>query len=91
MTTKNVAIQVLFRDPDTQDVIGAENGTGTTEDDGLTVVIGNGYLPYITTVPPADILRTLIPPPVELPAVSGVSRVDDVEANTSTLTFTLPE
>lgn len=88
MTTKTVSIQIVWRDPETNDVIAGENTTGTTEDEGATVVIGNGYVPNILTANPADIQRTLIPPPTELPPPSGVSRVDDVEANTSTLTFT---
>jgi hypothetical protein len=87
MTTKTVAIQVLIRDPETSEVISCDNATGTTEDDGVTVVIGNGYAPNILSVPPVDILRTLIPPPVDLAAPASVSRVDDAEANTSTLTF----
>lgn len=87
MTTKTVAIQVLIRDPETSEVISCDNANGTTEDDGVTVVIGNGYAPNILTVPPADILRTLIPPPTDLPAPASVSRVDDAENNISTLTF----
>lgn len=91
MTLKNLAIQVLIRDPDTQEVISAETVQGTTEDEGATVVIPIGYVPNILTVPPADILRTLIPIPTELPLPSGISRTDDVVSETSTLTFTLPE
>lgn len=88
MTTKGVSIQVLIRDPDTNEVLTLEPAYGTTDDEGATVVIGNGYLPSLLTVDPVNILRTLIPPPTDLPPPSGVSRVDDAEANTSTLTFT---
>ncbi|MCA3080531.1 MAG: hypothetical protein ING71_17285 [Rhodocyclaceae bacterium] len=86
MTTKTVSLQVLLRD-ENQQVISAENAIGSTEDDGATVTIPNGYLPSILTVPTTDILRTVIPPPTDLPAPSSVARTNDEEANTSTLVF----
>jgi hypothetical protein len=86
MPTQNCDVAVILRDSEGVQV-GSENALGTTEDNGVTVVVPLGYLPSLLTAPLADITRTVIPPPVYLPAPAGVSRLDDVEANTSTLSF----
>jgi hypothetical protein len=46
-------------------------------------------LPNIDTVPAADIRVIVSPPPVEYQPAAFVARVDDAEANISTLTFNL--
>ena len=96
MTTRAASIDVLVRD-DAQGtatgtpfgVINVEMAQGTTEDDGVTVVIGNGYLPNIGSAAPADIKVTVHQPPIETQPAALLSRVDDAVENTSTLTFNL--
>ena len=88
MVTKNISLVALVRDPQTNEIVTSDPGFGTTEDEGTTVVIPHGYMPNILTVNPSDILRTLIPIATDIGPPSGVSRVDDPDLNTSTLTFT---
>ena len=86
MTTKTADISITIRDTE-GNPISNQNAIGATNDDGVTVTINLGYLADILTVPPADIVFNLIPPPVPLAPASVVSRTDDVENNTSTITF----
>lgn len=90
MTLKNVYISALMRDPE-GNIIGADNATGQTEDEGVTCVVPVGYLSNITTVLPADITVTLIPLPSVVLPTGVLSRVDDVEAETTTVVFAYPE
>ena len=85
---KQVLVEEALRDPVTNDIVGFNQALGVTEDEGLTVVIPNGYVPLIETTPAEDIKVTLIPPQTIITPATLVSRVNDAEANTSTLTFT---
>ena len=87
---KQVLVEEYLRDPVTNDIVGTNQALGITEDDGLTCVIPNGYVPNIETTPAEDIRVTLIPPQTLITPATLTSRVNDVEANTSTLTFTFP-
>ena len=98
MTTKHCTVEVYLRDNAEGTIagvpnahIGVESAQGTTEDDGTTVVVPNGYLPSIHLAAAADIKVTVHLPSVENQPAELVSRVDDAEANTSTLTFVLPQ
>jgi len=101
---KQVHIQEAIRDPDTNDITHFNQALGVTDDDGITCVIPNGYVPLIETtaaeditvtlIPTTaaeDITVTLIPPQTQITPATLVSRVNDAEANTSTLVFTFPE
>jgi hypothetical protein len=96
MTTKAASIEVYVRD-NAEGTIGGtpfgiltvESAQGTTDDEGATVVIGNGYVPSIGNAAPADIKVTVHAPPVEKQPAELLSRVDDAIENTSTLTFNL--
>jgi hypothetical protein len=96
MTTRAASIDVILRDDEFGTTggtpfgaLGIEMAQGTTEDDGVTVVVGNGYLPSIGFAAPADIKVTVHQPPVEIQPAALVNRVDDAIENTSTLTFNL--
>ena len=88
---KQVHIQEAIRDPDTKDITHFNQALGVTDDDGITCVIPNGYVPLIETTAAEDITVTLIPPQTQITPAALVSRVNDAEANTSTLIFTFPE
>jgi len=88
---KQVHIQEAIRDPDTNDITHFNQALGVTDDDGITCVIPNGYVPLIETTAAEDITVTLIPPQTQITPATLVSRVNDAEANTSTLVFTFPE
>jgi hypothetical protein len=88
MPTEIVAVDAYIRDGEGT-VVTVQSAQGTTEDGGVTVVVPNGYLPNIDSVPAADIRVIVSPPPVEHQPAAFVSRVDDAEANTSTITFNL--
>jgi hypothetical protein len=86
MTAKNVALALDVRDAEGV-IMATHNAQGVTSDEGLTVVIPLGYLPPIEETPIADLHMTLIPPPEPKAPTALVSRVNDYEAGTSTLTF----
>ena len=96
MPTKPVTIEVIVRD-NTEGTLGGvpfaplyiESAQGSTEDEGATCIIGNGYVPSISNAAPADIKVTVHQPPVFNQPAELVSRVDDAVENTSTLTFNL--
>ncbi len=94
--TKPATIEVYVRDDEFGtnsgtpfNILNVETALGTTEDEGVTVVIGNGYVPSIGSAAPADIKVTVHQPPVFNQPAALVSRVDDAVENTSTLTFNL--
>jgi hypothetical protein len=87
MSRKTASVEILMRDAESN-ITGVQTAYGYTDDDGATVVIDNGNAPDIEAAAPADITVTVIPPPVPLTPATLVSRVNDAEANTSTLTFT---
>jgi hypothetical protein len=89
MAVKNVDLNVLIRDPE-GNIVSTENALGTTEDEGVTVVVPVGYVPHIGTVPIADVSLTLIPLPEVKPPASVVGRSDDFEAGNSTIIFAFP-
>lgn len=86
MTTKTVDMSLTLRD-ETGFPYSAQNAVGTTEDDGVTVVIPLGYLPNIAETPLTELSTNLLAPPVAIAPTSLVSRTDDFEAGTSTLVF----
>lgn len=90
MTLKTASIAVLIRDPE-GNIIGQENAYGPTDDEGLTVVVPIGYLSNIQNAAEGDITVTIIPPPVINPPAVYEGRVDDVEAELSTITLSYPE
>lgn len=89
MVMKNVDINVLRRDPE-GNITSTENAIGTTEDDGVTVIVPLGYVSHIGDVPIADVSLTLIPQPEVKPPSAVVSRMDDFETGNSTITFSFP-
>ena len=88
---KMVQIVETIRDPETNEITHHNTAIGVTDDEGVTCIIPNGYVPLIEETPAEDIVVTLIPYPIERFPTSLVSRVNDAEANTSTLVFTFPE
>lgn len=89
MPTMVVTVEVFVRNAEGE-IIVVQSAQGTTDDGGATVVIGNGNVPDIENVPASDIKVTLHPAPIEKVPEALTGRVDDAEANTSTLTFTFP-
>ena len=64
---------------------------GTTEDEGVTVVVGLGYLPNIATAAAqGDVQVEVATTTIESFQPGGASAVPDVENNIQTITFTLP-
>jgi hypothetical protein len=89
MPTKSAYVEAYQRDPETGEIMVVHQANGTTEDEGVTITIPNGYLPLLTSTPPEDIkIQIQALPELKTPA-GLVSRVDDPEANTSVLVFTL--
>ncbi|MFN9676135.1 MAG: hypothetical protein ACK58C_00750 [Betaproteobacteria bacterium] len=96
MPTKPVTIEVIVRDNADGTLGGVpfaplnvESAQGSTEDEGATCIIGNGYLPSIASVAPAAHQLTVHQPSELKTPVALVTRVDDAVENTSTLTFNL--
>lgn len=89
MPTMQVTVEAFIRDGEGQ-IITVETAPGTTEDDGATVIIPNGYVPNLLTTPAVDVRVTLHLDPIFKQPAELVTRVNDAEANTSTLTFTFP-
>lgn len=86
MTTKTVSMSLTLRDPE-GNVIGSNNTEAHTEDDGLTITFGLGYLPGIDTAAPEDIAITVNQPAVIIP-VASVSLDIDLVNEIQTLTVT---
>ena len=83
-----IDIVVTQRDPnDPEVVIGNQMAYGTTEDDGITVVIPLGYVPDLVTSAMSDVVMNVTRPPVPKAPTRVVSRTDDFEAGTSTIVF----
>ena len=89
MATKNVDLNVLIRDTE-GNIISTQNALGTTEDEGVTVIVPVGYVSDIGSVPIADVTLTLIPQPEVKPPSAVVGRTDDFETGNSTITFSFP-
>lgn len=81
----------------TRDAEGNENGNteaqGTTEDEGVTCVIGLGYLSMLTNpnFQVGDAKVTVHQPAVEIENVAVVSVTPDEENGIQTIVFALPE
>lgn len=86
MTTKSIDLSLTLRD-ETGFPYSTQNAVGSTDDDGITVVIPLGYLPNIETAPLTDLTANLLPLPVPVTPVSIVSRTNDYDNNTSTIVF----
>lgn len=88
--TKYVDLSILVRDPnDPSFVMGNQNASGTTEDDGVTVVIPLGYLSELSNSTLQDLTMNVIQPVVPVVPSSLVSRTDDYETGMSTLVFSV--
>lgn len=84
MATRRVSIEVPVRNSDGV-VDYVENAmSGYTDDDGKTIVIPNGYVPNIGKAFPNEV-RVILHTDPEEKTGTFVSRVDDSEANTSTI------
>ncbi len=90
MTTKGVSIFCSVRDITTGEITGNTEVSGQTEDDGVTCVLGIGYLPMLDNAQPGDIKVTVHPPAIEYPTAEFVSREVDEENGLQTIVFTLP-
>lgn len=83
-----IDLVVTLRDPnDPTAVIGNQMAYGTTEDDGVTVVIPLGYVPDIVTSAMSDVVMNVTHPPVPKTPTGVVSRTDDYENGISTIVF----
>lgn len=72
MERKTAVVQLVGRDAD-GNVISSDSVNGYTDDDGVTVVIGQGYLPNLANAAKGDVTLTIAPPTVEsVPAVASV-------------------
>ncbi|MCE2646568.1 MAG: hypothetical protein LW835_15435 [Burkholderiaceae bacterium] len=96
MPTKPCTVEVMVRDDEHGTnsgtpfyILNVEMAQGSTEDEGATVVIGNGYVPSIHLAAAADIQVTVHQPSEIKTPAALVTRVDDAIENTSTLTFNL--
>jgi hypothetical protein len=87
MSRKTASVEILMRDGE-GNIQGVQTAYGYTDDEGATLVIDNGNAPDVEAAVPADITVTVIPAVVQRTPATLVSRVNDAEANTSTLTFT---
>lgn len=86
---KGITINCATRDPE-GNLNGNLETSGTTEDDGVTCVIGLGYLPQLSVAPPEDIKLTVHQPVVDYMAPTVVSVTPDEENGQQTVVFTLP-
>jgi hypothetical protein len=96
MPTKPCTVEVMVRDDEHGTnsgrpfyILNVETAQGSTEDEGATVVIGNGYVPSIHLAAAVDIQVTVHQPSEIKTPAALVARVDDAIENTSTLTFNL--
>lgn len=72
MERKTAVVQLVGRNAD-GNVISSDSINGYTDDDGVTVVIGQGYLPNLANAAKGDVTLTIVPPAVESkPAVASV-------------------
>ncbi len=77
MPTKTVSINFYLRDAN-GDVVGNPNATGTTDDDGVTIIVPIGYLTGIENAPPEDIFIVVNQPSVQVPVASISVTPDEV-------------
>lgn len=83
-----MTVDLLLEVRDAEGVVNATHpAIGFTDDGGETVVIPIGYIPPLEESPISDLRMTLIPQAFPVFPTALVSRVNDVEAGTSTLTF----
>lgn len=88
---KPITIFCNLRDSETGEVVGNSEAYGNTEDEGVTCVIGLGYLPQLVEALPGDIKVTVHQPVVEYPAAEVISVMPDEENNLQTVVFDLSE
>lgn len=86
--SKLACVEIWMRDADGK-IEGVQTANGYTADDGATVIIPNGYAPNIHQAAAEDITVTVYSPHVANRPAQLLSRVDDADANISTLTFNL--
>ncbi len=87
---KPVTITMKLRDEE-NNIIGNVQNSGTTEDEGLTVVLGLGYLPNVAAAAAlGDVIVEVATTTTATFEPVAAEAVPDVENNMQTITFTLP-
>lgn len=96
MATRMVSVEVFLRD-ETGAIIGIDScNAGTTEDDGLTIILPRGYLPNIGDAAPGDVRVIIHNPPTEIGNKPGtgatfIERTEFADSETQTISLSLPE
>lgn len=86
---KTAVVTMLTRDPE-GNVTGQLEVSGTTEDEGTTVVLGIGYLPGIeSAAPQGDVTLRVVTETIDEHIPTEAVTVPDYDNNTQTITFTL--
>jgi hypothetical protein len=87
---KPVTITMKLRDEE-NNIIGNVQNSGTTEDEGLTVLLGLGYLPNVAAAAAlGDVTVEVATTTLSTFEPVAAEAVADVENNMQTITFTLP-
>lgn len=87
--TKTVSINFYERDGE-GNIIGNPNAVGSTDDEGLTIVVPLGYLPGIENAPPEDVFIVVNQPATEV-AVGSLTVTTDEENNIQVINVTPAE
>lgn len=87
---KPVTITMKLRDEE-NNIIGNVQNSGTTEDEGLTVLLGLGYLPNVAAAAAlGDVTVEVATTTLSTFEPVAAEAVSDVENNMQTIVFTLP-
>lgn len=87
---KPVTITMKLRDEE-NNIIGNTQNSGMTEDDGVTVLIGLGYLPNVAAAAAlGDVTVEVATTTLATFEPVAAEAVPDVENNMQTIVFTLP-
>ena len=87
---KPVTIRMKLRDEE-NNIIGNVQNSGTTEDEGLTVLLGLGYLPNVAAAAAlGDVTVEVATTTLSTFEPVAAEAVPDVENNMQTIVFTLP-
>jgi hypothetical protein len=90
MTTRSASIFCISRD-ENGTILGNTEVSGNTEDEGVTVVLGIGYLPALTSpyLQAGDVKVTVHQPAIEYPTAAVTSVTPDEENGLQTVVFNL--